>query len=112
MNIGNSNSKARGHRVSRSLGMAVAGGVLLCSLSPPLQSQEPSRGQALYENHCRACHESSAHTREGRKVKSMAALRDRVAGWSTHAGLDWTAQDVDDVTDYLNRAFYRFESTP
>ena len=97
---------------SRSLAVALAGAVLLGGLSSPALSQEPSRGEALYENHCRSCHESSAHTRDGRKVKSMTELRKRVAAWSIHGGLDWSEQEVDDVTEYLNRTFYQFESTP
>ena len=101
-----------GQSRSRSLGLALIGGVLLCSLSTAALSQEFSRGQALYEHHCETCHESWAHKREGRKVTSMAELHQRVAGWSVHAGLDWSESEVGDVTDYLNRAFYQFESTP
>jgi mono/diheme cytochrome c family protein len=68
---------------------------------------EFDRGQALYENHCRECHESLAHTRDGRHVASLDALRARVASWSVHSGLGWSDEDVDDVADYLNRQFYR-----
>jgi mono/diheme cytochrome c family protein len=68
---------------------------------------EFDRGQALYENHCKECHESWAHTRDGRHVASLAALRARVAAWSVHTGLGWNGEDVDDVTAYLNRQFYR-----
>jgi mono/diheme cytochrome c family protein len=66
------------------------------------------RGQALYENHCRSCHEEWAHQREqGRVVGSLDELRARVAAWSVHSGLSWSAEEIDDVTDYLNRHFYR-----
>jgi mono/diheme cytochrome c family protein len=66
------------------------------------------RGQALYENHCRSCHEEWAHKREeGRVVGSLDGLRARVAAWSVHSGLDWSAEEIDDVTDYLNRRFYQ-----
>ncbi len=110
MNIDDSRFKVPGRSMSLAVALAAAG--LLCSMSAPVLSQESSRGQALYENHCRTCHESSAHTRDGRKVTSMTELRSRVAAWSIHAGLDWSEQEVDDVTDYLNRTFYQFESTP
>ncbi|MCO6411397.1 MAG: cytochrome c [Thiogranum sp.] len=66
------------------------------------------RGEALYENHCKSCHESWAHEREGREAVSRAAVRKRVAAWSVHSGLDWSDQEIDDVTDYLDRQFYRF----
>ncbi|MGB5202404.1 MAG: cytochrome c [Sedimenticolaceae bacterium] len=64
------------------------------------------RARALYENHCRSCHESWAHTRDGRVVDSLDELRMRVASWSLHTGLDWTAEEIDAVTRYLDRRFY------
>ena len=85
-------------------------GVLM--FSPPVASAEFDRGQALYENHCKSCHEDWAHTREGRRVASMSALRQRVAGWSFHSGLDWGNEEIDDVTDYLNRNFYQLTDQP
>lgn len=74
-------------------------------------ADEPfDRGQALYENHCQACHEDWAHTRdEARAIGSRDALRARVSGWSVHSGLNWSAEEIDDVTDYLNRRFYKLK---
>ena len=46
----------------------------LLLLVSPLAAQEFERGQALYENHCRSCHESWAHTREGRHVRTVSEL--------------------------------------
>jgi hypothetical protein len=112
MRTDDSKFKASTQRMPRSLGMGLIGGVLLCGLSSPVLGEEFSRGQALYENHCQTCHETWAHTRNGRRVTSMTELRNRVAAWSNHAGLNWTEEEVGDVTDYLNRTFYRFESTP
>ncbi len=80
----------------------------LLGLSAPTAAADFERGQALYDNHCRSCHEVWAHTREHRTVTSLAGLRARVAAWSVHAGLDWGKDEIDDVTDYLNRRFYRF----
>ncbi len=94
---------------------ALAAAVALCgvlSLVPPPAAAEFERGQALYENHCRFCHESWAHTRGGSRVTSVSSLRQRVAAWSTHSGLGWGSEEIDDVTDYLNRHFYKLESSP
>ena len=82
----------------------VCAGLFFCS---PLALAEFDRGQALYENHCIECHESWAHTRDGRHVASLDALRKRVAAWSIHTGLGWRNDEIDDVTDYLNRQFYQ-----
>jgi hypothetical protein len=42
----------------------------------------------------------------------MADLRARVAAWSVHSGLNWSDEDVNDVTGFLNRRFYRFTDQP
>ena len=85
----------------------VAGVCAGLAFSAPTTRAEFDRGQALYENHCIECHESWAHTREGRHVASLDALRKRVVAWSIHTGLGWRNEEVDDVTDYLNRRFYQ-----
>ncbi|MEA2093834.1 MAG: hypothetical protein U9P11_04635 [Pseudomonadota bacterium] len=85
--------------------------VLACgmlALVSPIARAEFDRGQALYENQCTACHDTLAHTRENRRVNTMADLRKQVASWSIHSGLGWSSDEVDDVTDYLARKFYRF----
>lgn len=91
-----------------------ASGILVLGMvaAPALSQESFSRGQALYEHHCQSCHEDWAHTREGRKVGSMNALRRSVAAWSVHAGLGWNDEDIGDVADYLDRTFYRFEAQP
>ena len=78
-----------------------------------LRAMEFDRGEALYENHCSACHDPQTHVAgEARHVATLADLRARVAAWGVHSGLNWSAEDVNDVTDYLNRRFYRFAGNP
>jgi mono/diheme cytochrome c family protein len=67
------------------------------------------RGQALYENHCRSCHETGAHTRKDHRAKSIEDIRSRVAAWSIHSGLGWGPEEIEDVTRYLNRRFYQLD---
>jgi mono/diheme cytochrome c family protein len=66
------------------------------------------RGQALYENHCMSCHETTVPTRETHRATSLADLRKWVATWSFHAALDWSREEIDDVTDYIDRRYYHF----
>jgi hypothetical protein len=40
-------------------------------------------------------------------VVSLEALRARVGAWSMHSGLGWSAEEIDDVTGYLNQRFYK-----
>ena len=70
------------------------------------------RGQALYENHCVSCHEATVHTRDSRRATSIAELRKWVATWSFHASLGWTGEEIDDVTDFMNRRYYHFTTSP
>jgi mono/diheme cytochrome c family protein len=81
-------------------------------LFAPAAIAEFQRGQALYENHCRFCHESWTHEQVGSRITSIHALRQRVEAWSIHSGLGWGNKEIDDVTDYLNRHFYTFNLKP
>lgn len=88
-------------------------GVLLVALvaSGPgvsLAEVDIERGAALYENHCGDCHSQSVHRREDRRVQSRDELRTWVIAWSAHAGLDWAAAEVEDVTSYLSTRLYDF----
>jgi len=85
--------------------------VLLAGLLSMFASEgwsEPDRGQALYENHCRFCHEDRVHTRKDRLVTTLEGLSSWVTSWSVHAGLNWDKEEIGDVTNYLNRGFYQF----
>ena len=101
-----------GSQHMKTLGVA-AGISAVLGFSPAVAAQEVfDRGQALYENHCRECHESWAHSRDGRHVTTLDGLRQRVAAWSIHSSLNWNQQEIDDVADYLNRHFYQFSNKP
>ena len=81
--------------------------VFLLSMMASEIHADLDRGQALYENHCRFCHESWAHQRKKQKIGSLESLRAWVASWSAHSGLNWSEEEINDVTRYLNRRFYR-----
>ena len=66
------------------------------------------RGQQLYENHCQACHSSLLHSPVKGRVKSFRELESRVSSWSVHAAKDWSADEIRDVSYYLDRTFYHF----
>ncbi len=88
--------------------------VLVCAAasvmySSPTQATNQERGRALYENQCKTCHEGWVHGRTHRKARSLADLRSRTAAWSTHGGLEWSSEEIDDVVDYLDAHFYHFK---
>ena len=86
--------------------------VAMSSVNTPLSAQEFDRGEALYKNHCRECHEGMAHKRQGSRINSMGDIRSWVASWSVHSKLDWSSEDVEDVADYLNKKFYHLTDKP
>lgn len=71
-------------------------------------SADPALGKALYENHCRDCHESGVHIRERRRAMDIADIDAWVQRWAEFRQLGWTAEEVQAVRDYLNREFYRY----
>ena len=84
-------------------------GFLLVSLvsAQGVLGASPERGRGLYLNHCLACHESTAHVRSNRRARTLPEVRRWVARWSVQLELGWGPSEIDDVTAYLNRAYYR-----
>lgn len=69
---------------------------------------QPLPGEALYENHCTTCHASTVHIRERRQAQNLDAIRSWVIRWASVEELDWTREEVDSVTEYLNQRYYGF----
>lgn len=66
------------------------------------------RGAALYENHCRECHESNVHIRNQSKVRSLEELRSQVTRWSVEVKQNWSQEEIADVTGFLNARYYQY----
>ncbi len=95
-----------GGRIGGIIGVALLFGVLL--FHSLVRGASHERGEGLYINHCLSCHESTAHIRNNRRAKSLAELRWWVARWAVQLELTWGPDEVEDVTAYLNRTYYRF----
>ena len=78
--------------------------------APILIKHITDRGQLLYENHCKECHNDSVHNRNHSKAQSVEDIQQWVLRWSKNLKLDWKKQDVDMVSDYLNQRFYHFST--
>ena len=73
---------------------------------PGKQITPTSRGELLYSNHCRGCHESNVHIREMQKAKTIDAIRSEVSRWALELQLKWTLRDIEDVVEFLNQRYY------
>ncbi len=70
-----------------------------------------SRGELLYETHCNACHTSKIHWREQKLATDWNSLKVQVRRWQASMGLDWSEEEITDVTHYLNAVHYGFPAT-
>ena len=80
---------------------------MLCAPAPA-RGADAERGRALYEARCDACHGASVHVREARKGTSFEGVRAQVARWNAELGGGWSADEINDVTVYLDNRYYLF----
>lgn len=76
---------------------------------------DPGEGGKLHRENCIGCHRSltrgdadSLYTRKDRRVTSLSGLRAQVDRCQFALELQWFDEEIDHVTEYLNRKFYRF----
>jgi mono/diheme cytochrome c family protein len=75
----------------------------------PALAQDAQRGKLLYETHCLACHYERIHKRDPSRslIKSEAQLRVEVAQRAALTRQRFSAADLDEIAEYLNRTHYR-----
>jgi len=88
---------------------SVAGGVALALGCALAHASADDPGRSLYSAYCSDCHYERVHqrVREASAVKNLADLRavvERRAGYTKHA---FTAEEIEQVTRYLNREYYK-----
>ena len=75
---------------------------------PSSQLAPSSRGELLYLNHCRECHESNIHIREKHHASNINEIRAEVYRWATQLELKWSPRDIEDVVNHLNNRYYHY----
>jgi cytochrome c553 len=83
--------------------------LLLAGFVPLAQSQDAARGRELYETNCLGCHYERIHKRDPARslVRTLPQLRVEVARRAAQTGWRPSAEDVDDIAEYLNQSHYR-----
>ena len=84
--------------------------ILVAMLPAAAPAADPDRGRELYDGACVGCHGRSVHARARKSVRSCAELRATVARFATLQGRNWDADDLDDVSTWLNLRYYGFPS--
>jgi mono/diheme cytochrome c family protein len=69
------------------------------------------RGRALYEVRCIECHSESVHGRKQRAAADYASIRYWVSRWNSELGGAWGAEEIEDVTAFLNERYYSYPCT-
>lgn len=83
--------------------------VLTLMLSSFATHADPVQGKMLQEQSCTKCHDTSVYTRPNRRITSLAALQQQVGRCTKPAGAEWSKEEMQDVVEYLNKAFYHFK---
>ncbi|MGB5179757.1 MAG: cytochrome c [Gammaproteobacteria bacterium] len=81
----------------------------LAIASSPLLAADIKNGRQLQQKNCMSCHDDSMYTRDNRRINDLSGLRTQVQRCESTLGLTWFDEEVDDVTAYLNKSFYKFK---
>jgi len=81
------------------------------ALTLDVYAQNVERGRMLYENHCQVCHTIDVHGRTGRIAIGIAELRAIVQRWQANQKLDWSADEIEDVVQFLSTTRYFFTTS-
>jgi hypothetical protein len=91
--------------------LAAAVAAAACAAAPA-RAADAQRGAALYGTSCGSCHTQSVHGREKRAARDFDEIRGWVKRWSSSLRLRWTADEVEDVTLFLNDTYYKYPCPP
>jgi len=68
---------------------------------------DAERGRQLNAANCQQCHDDGLYRSSARKAGSIAAIAAQVRKGEQALGLGWSDEEVADVTEYLNKTYYR-----
>lgn len=70
-------------------------------------ADEGDRGRMLHDTHCISCHGTQVYKRDGKLGGDYETIRKQVVRWETNVSLKWSDGEIDAVTTYLARTFYK-----
>lgn len=81
--------------------------LLLAAAISAAPAADLGRGRLLYESFCGHCHITEIHHRSTSGIRAPADLRHLVDVWQREMGLGWSEEEIEDVSGWLDWAFYR-----
>lgn len=82
----------------------------MAAFAPACRAADAERGEQLNAANCQQCHDDGLYRGSARKARSVAEIAGQVRKGEQALGLGWSEKDVADVTEYLNKSFYRLTS--
>ena len=86
--------------------------VFILSVTPAFAENETrierTRRSMLYDNHCIQCHTQQVHWREKKMATDWESLIIEVDRWQRASGLEWSKNDIEEVSRYLNSMYYHY----
>lgn len=89
---------------------------ILFMLSSFSAQADIKNGKELHDSNCTSCHinlqggdGTGIYTRENRRIETYPALIKQVKRCRDSMGMPWPKEHIDDVVEYLNTSFYKFE---
>lgn len=90
----------------------MAGSLLLTSVAIAEEVPNAANGQKLFnESRCLECHGVDLFTSKDRKIQSLSGLEGMVRRCDANLSTNWFDDQILDVVEYLNKAYYKFEET-
>jgi mono/diheme cytochrome c family protein len=86
----------------------IASSALVAAASAAQTGSTPPNGALLYETYCVSCHTTQIHWRDRKLARDYASLGRQVTRWQANVGVQWSAEDIDEVARYLNATIYHF----
>jgi len=88
---------------------------VLLSATATAGAADIAHGKKLHDAHCTSCHigmtggdGSLIYTRKDRRITSLGALKAQVRRCDASLEFKMFDEDIDDVTAYLNKTYYKF----
>ena len=87
------------------------------SQATPFAKAEGASGKKLFDQHkCNSCHASmlggdgsTMFTKANHKIKTPESLKTQVQTCSTNLGLMLFEDDIENISAYLNKNYYKFQ---
>lgn len=68
---------------------------------------DPDQGRLLHDQRCVSCHDTRVYKRDSKVARDYDEIRAQVVRWETSVALKWNDSEIDAVTTYLARDFYK-----